>query len=59
MDSRINLQVTCLDATGIHLAAGFVSGQIALWDLKTQTVVRLLAGVHQTAIVSVRIFSES
>ena len=50
-------RVTCLDVIGFHLCAGHSSGAVALWDLRTYTLIKAITTVHQSEVIAARIFN--
>ena len=51
-------KVTCLDVyPGMqYLVAGYKSGAVALWDLKTYKLEKLMPDVHETEVTGAKIY---
>mgnify|MGYP000862920557 CR=1 FL=1 len=54
--SLANNRVTSIDCTGTHLLVGYKSGALALWEIGTHTLQKVLMNVHESEVVSAKVF---
>ncbi len=56
-DKTLVTPVTCVDVTGTYLLAGYKSGQLALWDIKTNQLQKIISNVHESYVIACRVFN--
>ncbi len=56
-DKTLVTPVTCVDVTATYLLAGYKSGQLALWDIKTNQLQKIISNVHESYVIACRVFN--
>jgi WD40 repeat protein len=60
MDTKLNSnKVTCIFLTedGKYLLSGYKKGTLALWDMVSYTLVKIMDDVHKSEVTSAKIFN--